>query len=63
MLWCGGKGALESGEKSEKQLRLTGGSHGNEGASEAGKVRAITFESNMMNQYVLYFFIKLTQLI
>ena len=41
MLWCGGgggKGALESsGERSEKQLRLNGGS-GEEG-TEAGKVR------------------------
>ena len=38
MLWCGSKGALESGEKSEKQLRLTD----DEGASgEAGKVRGV----------------------
>ena len=40
MLWCGSKGALESGEKSEKQLRLTTGAASNEGA-EAGKVRGV----------------------
>ena len=40
MLWCGSKGALESGEKSEKQLRLTTGAASSEGA-EAGKVRGV----------------------